>query len=400
MRLFLTLLILGQSFLSGFQPRQEVNLIDVQVNYEFNQKITISGGFNSIKNISSSGIVLQFENGQTYEQEFSLITPSNFSLDFVPQQINALPFSRIFYWFIIVFEDGTHYASPSYWFDYVDDQFSWKNTSSKWFEVFWASEDSEVGQNIQAIALEGLKSSTSLLPVSPKLPIKIFVYPDNTSLQIASGKTTVENLSGTALLDSNTILVSESDDLTKSVNFERQIPHEITHLLEYQLSQSNYGSVPAWLIEGLATLAENYKDADQARVLKQANLNNSLLPLEQLCDSFPTAPAQLTLAYAESASFTQFLVSKYGQDKVTSLLSAAGNGLSCQQLVKNTLSLDLSALETEWLNGTLNAKGNVSSWVNYWPVVVLVLALTGILLLVRNHNRPHQQSGAKNDSNK
>lgn len=400
MRWFLTFLILGQSFLSGFQPRQEVSLIDVQVDFEFNQTIIITGAFNSTKNISKSGIVLHYENGQTYQQEFSLNPTSSFSLEFVPQQINALPFSRIYYWFVILFEDGSQYTSPSYWFDYVDNQYVWNNTSSKWFEVYWSSEDTNLGQNIQTIALDGLKSSTSLLPVSPRLPIKIFVYPNATALQVASGKTTNENLAGTALLESNTILISASDDLTKTVNFERQIPHEITHLLEYQISQANYATLPAWLLEGLATLSENYKDSDQARVLKQASQNNSLLNLDQLCNSLPADPGQLPLAYAESASFTQFLLQNYGQEKVTSLLSAAGNGLSCEQMVKNAFSLDLAKLQEEWLSETLKQNGTASNWLDYWPILILVLALTVLLILIRNHNRRPQQSGDHNDPNK
>ncbi|MEA5078597.1 MAG: peptidase MA family metallohydrolase, partial [Anaerolineaceae bacterium] len=304
---------------------------------------------------------------------------------------------RIYYWFVFAFEDGSSFTSSSYWFDYLDNQIEWNSASSKWFEVYWSTQDTNTGEKIQSIALDGLKSATSLLPISPLLPIKIYVYPDTESLQKAAGSTSKESLSGTALLVSNTILVSTSTDLTNTANLERQIPHEITHLLEYQLSQANYSAVPAWLLEGLATLSENYKDADQARILKQALDGNSLIKLDQLCGSFPSDPGQLTLAYAESASFTQFLIQKYGLDKVTSMLTTSGNSLSCQQLVNNTFSRELNDLNSDWHNESLLLGQPRSNWLDYWPLLLLLLVLAVPLVLIRNHKRSSHRSGEDND---
>jgi hypothetical protein len=400
MRWLLTFLILGQNFLSGFQPRQEVGLINVQVNYEFNQSITIAGSLRSAQKVTKAGIIFQYENEQTYQQEFSLQNESDISLKLIPQQINALPFSRIYYWFVFSLIDGSQFTSPTYWFDYTDNHYEWKNSSSKWFEVYWSTDDPSFGEKIQSLGLDGLKSATTLLPISPKLPIKIYVYPDSISLQNAADKSANESVSGTALLESNTILISLSDDLTNTANLERQIPHEITHLLEYQVSQSNYSSVPTWLIEGLATLSENYKDSNQGRVLSQAGQNNALLQIDQLCSAFPTEPGQQTLAYAESAAFTQFLIQKFGQDKVAAILFVSGNGLSCQQIVKNVFAIDLGTLDSDWQRESLTQGQPSASWQDYWPIFILILALTLGLILIRNHKKISQRSGEEHDPNK
>jgi len=397
MRWWIAFLLIGQNFLLGLQPQQEVGLLNVQADYQFNQTINITGTLNSPKKVVTAGIVLQYEDGQSYQQQIPLPTDSIFSLTLVPQQVNAIPFSRIYYWFVFAFEDGSSFTSSSYWFDYLDNQFEWHSTSSKWFEVYWSTQETNFGEKIQSIALDGLKSATSLLPISPLLPIKIYVYPDTESLQNAVGSTSKESLSGTALLVSNTILISTSTDLTNTANLERQIPHEITHLLEYQLSQSNYTAVPAWLLEGLATLSENYKDADQSRILKQALDDNALIKIDQLCSSFPSEPGQLTLAYAESASFTQFLIQNYGLDKVTSMLATSGNSLSCQQLVKNTFLRELNDLDSDWKNQSLLQAQPRSNWLEYWPLLLLLLVLAIPLVLIRNHKRSSHRPGEDND---
>ncbi|MEA5077303.1 MAG: hypothetical protein VB013_01915, partial [Anaerolineaceae bacterium] len=157
MRWWITLLLIGQNFLLGLQPQQEVALLNVQADYQFNQTIIITGSFNSPKKVVTAGIVLQYEDGQSYQQQIPLPTDSTISLTLVPQQVNAIPFSRIYYWFVFSFDDGSSFTISSYLFDYLDNQFEWNSDTSKWFEVYWSTQDTNICEKIQSIALDGLK---------------------------------------------------------------------------------------------------------------------------------------------------------------------------------------------------------------------------------------------------
>lgn len=395
MRWLMLISLVGQYFLLGVFPQQEIVIANINTEYVFNQALTIQADVNLAQPVEKAQLNLQTEAGEINQVEFAQSSASQIQLQIDLTQLNLPPFSRVYYWFVFLFQDGSSYTSPSYWFDYSDNRFQWESTTSKWFNIFWVQPELSA-ESLQSLSLDGLKKATTVLPVSPKLPISIYLYPDAASLQHALGNSTSHLLAGRALLKNNVILVSSSDDLTNSTNLERQIPHELTHLIEYQISGDNYTSVPAWLLEGLATNAENYQSTDQARALKSAVQKQTLIPLEQLCVSLPDDPALTTLAYAESASFTKFLSERYGTDKIMNLLKNAGNGLSCQQLVENTLGDSLADLENTWKSESLLASTRGVNLVSYWPVLPVIGLILIPLILIRKHQKSKNASGGSN----
>lgn len=397
MRWMVLLSLISHFILLGVSSQQGSLIADAKVNYTFQQELTIQATFSSSVPAVKAQLNLQPQNGEIRQIEISTPVTDDLKIKIDLQKLPLPTFSRIYYWFVILFPDNTSYTSPSYWFDYIDNRFLWNSNSSKWFNLYWTDHDTNFGLHIQSLALDGLKNATGVLPVSPDLPVSIFVYPDAASLQDAISETTGADITGNAIPDTNAILVSSSDDLTNTTNLERQVPHELMHLLEYHLTGANYASAPAWLLEGLATNAENYKDPDQARALKLAFQQNSLIPLDQLCNAFPHESIQSTLAYAESASFTQFLTEKFGTDKMISLLQNAGNGLSCQQLILNTLGENLTDLESSWHQEVQNQRADSNGWLSYWPIPFVAVVLLIPLLLIRKNRQSNPSNGERHD---
>jgi hypothetical protein len=157
---------------------------------------------------------------------------------------------------------------------------------------------------------------------------------------------------------------------------ERQIPHELMHVLEYKLAGVSYSTIPTWLKEGLATSVELYPDPDLQRVLNEAQANGSLLSMASLCDGFPQDAKTAQLAYAQSASFVSYLNGRFGSQIFTKLIENASSGQTCENTVNSVLAVSLDQLEQDWMAVTFTD----SSPLNY-GILAVVIAL-GVLLFI------------------
>lgn len=288
------------------------------------------------------------------------------------------PFARVYYWFEMENPDGARQQSASFWFDYLDNRFTWKTSTTELFEISWVEGGAEFGQRLQEVTHAGLKKATQILPIAPNLPVRIFVYPDSAALYGALALTQQEWAAGQTLPEIGVILVSNGSPTSDLVEMERQIPHELMHLLIYQATNGNPGNVPAWLIEGLATYAELYPDPDLRRVLTEKQSQAALIPMESLCPGFAPEADLAQLGYAQSVSFTEYLLSRFGAEQIASLLQASSNGQSCTNLVENALGVSLPQLESDWLQTSFE---NNASPRTISPFLVAGLAAGGLLLI-------------------
>jgi hypothetical protein len=107
--------------------------------------------------------------------------------------------------------------------------------------------------------------------------------------------------------------------------------------------------VPAWLDEGLATLAEGQPNPNQALLLERALLERSTLSFSELCAGFPVTENEAVLAYAQSGSLLAYIEAEYGRPAITRLVKSLAEGASCESAVSDTLGLSLAELEGRWL---------------------------------------------------
>lgn len=384
MHWIIVLSILSNFLFPGFAETRQFSaeLSGVQAQYQFGGLLSIQAQVPDNTDLKQA--ILEIQNNTSNPDQFPLdINPDGMLTAAI--NLNTLglqPFTRVYYWFDLTFSDNTKFTSASYWFDYLDNRFSWQTSTTKWFSIFWVDGDQLFGEKLQDIALSGLKSATEILPVTPPLPITIYVYPDSQSVQAILSNTEPDWVAGEAFPLSNLIVVSTSADINGTQDLERQIPHELTHLLENQAAPQSYLNNPAWLLEGLASNAETYPNPDYTRALQKAISSHNLLPISQLCHAFSPQVNEATLAYAESASFTHYLTSEFGTDKMMELLQKSSTGLDCSQLVLTVLGTNLDSLDTAWQENTFSQSSDQALLMRYWPILIIaiVLIITAILL--------------------
>ena len=395
MKLILLLAFLFNIGLSPLSTENQVpEPVNVQVSYLFGDTILIEADLVDSTSFDHIDVFLQSENSAKINMP-AIISDSghlrvSYSLDVNPFHV----FDRIYYWFEIVTADGKVTSTPAYWFDYLDNRYEWQTSESKWFVVHNVPGNQIAAADIQEIALAGLKDATGLLPVSPNLPMQLYVYPNADSLAIALGINSQPWAVGEANPEIGILLVSESEDIDSLQELKRQIAHEIMHMLEFSAAYGHYAVSPTWLLEGLAVNAESMTSADDLRMLQNAYNDGTLFSFDQLCTSFPPEASQSSLAYAQSASFTAYLSETFGNDKLLALLQAGGNGLNCSQMTIQVIGKDLATLEAEWKTAVFIEESRTYSFTNFWPLLLLLPIIVWGLIRIRKHGvaNPNNES--------
>lgn len=379
-------------------PLIDPELIDnVNVTYQFARSIDITAEVPEMSAVSQVNIYFQTDTGARLQTSATVTSDGKLTgyLNLLNSPYKV--FDRIYYWFEITYTDGQKAITPSYWFDYYDNRFTWQRSETKWFIVYNIPSSPISADEIQSIALSSLKYATKILAVSPELPMVLYVYPDVDSLSSALGMTSSEWAAAEARPEIGVIMVSTSDNGDEKQDLERQIPHELTHILEYAITGDDYTNAPKWLLEGLATLAENSEDKTDQRLLADAHREGELLPLSEICSSFPPEYSRSALAYAESASFVRYLRQTYGNDSLITLLENSANAANCDQLMQATYGKDLTTLESDWIGTTLMLSIVNRSSIEYWLLVLVIPVVLLGLWRIKRHGSVKMEGETKDE---
>jgi hypothetical protein len=289
-------------------------------------------------------------------------------------------FSDVTYWFRLTLENGETYTSPAYQFTYADNRYDWETLESGSFMVHWYLGEVTFAQEVANTAAAGLHQAQTYLPLSPSEIIHIYVYDSAQEMQAAQSATQIW-VAGHADPDLSVVLVSLPPGPEQSLEMERQIPHELMHVLLYQADAEVYQHIPVWLNEGLASITELYPNPEYFTILTEAYQRTDLFSMRSLCMAFPTYASESLLAYAQSASFTRYLFNQFGTSGLESLLMVYADGVDCERGVEQALGSSLTQLETQWRRATFNEDPQISAFQNLLPWMLVLILMTGIPVL-------------------
>lgn len=387
------ILLLVSWFGAAFAPLPaQVDVQDVAAFYSYGESATFQARIIPAGDVTEAYLMIQPEGQSTRMEALNWSSSGEivFKYDLVLHPLR--PFGRTFYWFRLVTRDG-EITTPSYWFDYIDNRVSWQALSNEYFDVHWQAGDLAFGQSVLNTAKSALNAVQKILPVAPVLPMKIYIYANAEDLQAALPGLTENWVAGQANPDLGVILLSIPQGPDQTLELERQLPHEMMHVLEYSVVGKQYTSTPVWLTEGAASIAELYPNADYERVLDSAMTNNELLSFASLCNAFPRDAGSAFLAYAQSTSFVRFLYRTYGSDGLTNLFRQYQTGLGCEEGVQATLGKSLTELESDWRQASFSvspASAAIKTLSPYLAVALLVLVAP--LLWVFARPRPQEKT--------
>jgi len=262
----------------------------------------------------------------------------------------------------------------------VDDGFDWQTLELGALKVHWYDSDTRFGEAALDAAWAGMESISRFLTPDLGQPVEIFIYTNLEDLRSTQvpGEDWVAGHADPAL---GLVRVVIEPGEEQAIRMEQRIPHELMHVMLYRRVGPGYANVPTWLREGMAALAETYPNPDYDRVLAAAVERNDLIPLTELCVSFPAAAGRAFLAYAESRSFTNYLQETYGSTGLIDLAVTYADGVDCERGTERALGISLSSLEVRWRSAVLNQNPLLPALQTILPYLVLLCLVLLIPML-------------------
>jgi hypothetical protein len=126
------------------------------------------------------------------------------------------------------------------------------------------------------------------------------------------------------------------------------IAHELAHTAVDSFMGGCYASIPLWLNEGVAMVAEGELEDEYAQALEKAVYYDTLFSLRSMSEEYQYVDGDPTLTYAESHSVTVYIIQAYGREKIRALLERLGEGYTYDNALREAFGVDMDELENAW----------------------------------------------------
>lgn len=381
--IFLGLLVAGACFgtvqAAASQPAAEP-FTDATVEFTFGKEINFQVILKTDQAINSARIFIQPE-GSREDSPFQ-INPKTIAKN--TNQLHYLynlkdhplrAFTNIIYHYSVILTNGKIIESPKYTFYYEDNRVEWQTLEEGSFQVHWYAGDLVFALRMLDIAQAGWVKIHTLINLPAPDKMDIYIYADSATMQDTLNFNGKDWIAGHADPDLKAFSVALPAGEEQNLLGEQRIPHEMMHVLLYQKVGAGYANLPTFVIEGLASAAEIYPNPDYQILLDNAYQKRSLLPMVGLCQAFPRDASNALLAYAQSASFVNYLFRVYGTDRLQALVEQYANGLDCEDGIQAVLGETLSELENTWRKDVFgeNALSNAFKQLLPWLIILLVI---------------------------
>jgi hypothetical protein len=323
--------VFGETITFRVAAESESEITDIRLYYQV-------GGFPATSRADP-----EFEPGQTVEAEHKW----DLVLNYTP------PGSEIAYWWKIEDAAGNELETEPVSFTYEDERYDWRELSSDRILLYWYRGDDDFGQALLDRGLEALDQLSRDTGVTVEKAVKIFIYGSHSDLLGALDQGAREWTGGRAFTDQGIVVIGVTPG-----NLEwgkRATVHELTHVVIHQVTDTPLGGLPTWLDEGLAMYAEGDLEPVYVAELNEATESNTLISVRSLSSSFSADSDLAGLSYAESYSLVEFILDRYGEEKMTQLIEifAEGAPSDCDLspydcALQEALGVDTYGLEDEW----------------------------------------------------
>ena len=344
-----TLIIVTTSFMPvQAQQAQSLLVNNPDISYTFGSSILFEAQIVLPSTPGDAYLLLREDGKDTQVIPIHPDDKGNVSENYPVGQGFITPFSTVYYYYRINLQSGEELNSQEFTFKYIDNLFT-QELSSNGLTVHWYDGDLAFGQAALNVAGRGVQHISELLTTNQVKPIDLYIYASSADQTRSLQTGQLSSVGGHANPQLRLAFIAIAPGPEQGMEMDRKIPHELAHILLYDTLGEHYFNVPVWLREGTASRLELTPNPDYSTSLAQAKINNNLIPISNLCGAFPPENGQLLLAYAESESFTQYIISKFGQSNLIALANAYGDGMDCTQGMQQALGQSLAQTEAEWL---------------------------------------------------
>lgn len=253
--------------------------------------------------------------------------------------------SSLEYWWVLKDAKGRQVETEPTRLHFDDTRYSWQKLTQGMITLYWYDGGQSFAQGLMTAAQQALVLLAKDTGAQLNTPVSIYIYASPQDLQGAMIYPQ-EWTGGVTFSQFGIIAIGIA---TNNLDWgKRAISHELTHMVNHQMTSNPFSGLPVWLDEGLAKYAEGPVPQSDVDVLDQAIVQKSLISVRSLASPFSAYPSLANLSYVESRSVVGFLISNYGQAKMLELLNTFKNGSTYDGALKKVYGFDMDGLNTVW----------------------------------------------------
>jgi len=244
-------------------------------------------------------------------------------------------------------------------------------------------------RGLVATALEQAEHDVSVLARQMGLtevpPMQVRLVPDAAAMRALSPQELPPPAyaAGVAYPSLRLALVASQAPVTYAAVPVRQVlRHELSHLL-FGVASGN-APLPRWLTEGLAVEQASEHSFERFQRLAIASYTRGVLPLRQLDEGFHGhSDDAVTVAYAQSADFVNWLLRTEGAARFGLLLAHARAGHDLDASVREAYGVTFTHLEEAWRRDFDSRFALAPLWAGTGIVTALGLVLVVVAMVRR-----------------
>ena len=284
---------------------------------------------------------LDFEDG--LEVEGSLFWKTNTGSKYVP------PGTIIEYSFSISDESGNTFDSENKYLVYSDTRFEWQEVELGTISVAYHGPVKSRAEDLLDAMNQTLYAMEPVFGDVQGDPIRVTMYNNVAEMMGAlppSSSTIRSELitEGQAYPDIGTVLVLGGGRLSRGT-----ASHEVTHILVHRAGDSVFSSIPSWLNEGLAEFGNVSPSFSYDVALDFAVHADRLMPITSMRNR-PGDPEDVIIFYGSASSIVEFMIYKFGPDKMLNLLTEHKSGRNMDDSIEFIYGITKLELENQWRN--------------------------------------------------
>lgn len=258
---------------------------------------------------------------------------------------NPPPGTAVTWQWTLTDKQGQTHTTPAQTQTFTDGRYQWQTVTSGQLNLHWYQGD--VGQPLLDIALSGLAELEEEMGIVLQDEVNIFIYANTQDMRDAV-LYIQDWAGGVAFTAYNAILIGIAPSQVNSWGRD-VLPHELAHLVIAQFGRSCVGgSRPTWLDEGLAVHAEGEPSAQITADIERAIANDSFEPLRSLNGAFSAHGPEAGIAYSQSYSVVDYLLTSYGREAMQQLLLTLADGVGTDAALEAVYGFNVDGLEQAW----------------------------------------------------
>ena len=291
------------------------------------------------------------------------------------------PGTMVDYWWTVTDEQGNRVETSLSQLQFNDNRYSWRTLVQGRVTLYWYNGNDSFARELMTAVQQALQRLEQDTGARLEQPVRLYIYGDSRDLQGAM-VFPQEWTGGAAFTEEGIMIIGISPSILDWG--KTAITHEMTHLVIHQMTFNPYNSLPTWLDEGLAMYNQGPLTAQFTGPLNSAIRGNTLISVRSLSSPFSAFGDIANLSYAESFSIVQYLISKYGQGKMSDLLLAFKEGSTYDGALQKVYGFDMDGLNAEWrsaIGAAAPAKVTARARVPRVPLLDLALLSPGLRVL-------------------